>query len=135
VTSPGGPPSSAPRSTGGVDVDSYVVAAADHICPWQTLPQQPAARRQDPVRPVVYLAGIAALVSPPGGKSQYQASDVTADAQAWQQSAATEQGSWWPDYASWLAARSGGQVPAPAGLGSDGYRVIEPAPGSYVRAA
>ncbi len=58
---------------------------------------------------------IAALVNPPGNKkSRYQVSDdVTADAGAWQQSAATEQGSWWPDYASWLAARSGGQVAGP----------------------
>ena len=79
----------------------------------------------------------AALVNPADSKkSRYQASDdVSADAEAWQQAAATEQGSWWPDYASWLAARSGGQVAAPAGLGGDGYRVIEPAPGSYVRAA
>jgi polyhydroxyalkanoate synthase len=123
---------------GRVDVDSYVVAGvADHICPWQSC-YRSSQLLGGKTRFVLSSSGhIAALVNPPDGKkARYQASDdVTADAQAWQQSAATEQGSWWPDYASWLAARSGGQVPAPAGLGGDGHRVIEPAPGSYVRAA
>jgi poly[(R)-3-hydroxyalkanoate] polymerase subunit PhaC len=120
-----------------VDVDSYVVAGvADHICPWQSCYRSSQLLGGE-TRFVLSSSGhIAALVNPPGGKkARYQASDyVTAEARAWQQSAATEQGSWWPDYASWLAARSGGQAPAPAALGGDGYRVIEPAPGSYVRA-
>jgi polyhydroxyalkanoate synthase len=121
-----------------VDLDSYVVAGvADHICPWQSC-YRSSQLLGGKTRFVLSTSGhIAALVNPADSKkSRYQASDdVTADAEAWQQSAATEQGSWWPDYASWLAARSGGQVPAPAALGRDRFRVIEPAPGSYVRAA
>jgi polyhydroxyalkanoate synthase len=123
---------------GQVDLDSYVVAGvADHICPWQSC-YRSSQLLGGKTRFVLSTSGhIAALVNPADSKkSRYQASDdVTADAEAWQQSAATEQGSWWPDYASWLAARSGGQVPAPAALGRDRFRVIEPAPGSYVRAA
>jgi polyhydroxyalkanoate synthase len=121
-----------------VDLDSYVVAGvADHICPWQSC-YRSSQLLGGKTRFVLSTSGhIAALVNPADSKkSRYQASDdITADAAAWQQSAATEQGSWWPDYASWLAGRSGGQVPAPAGLGGDRFRVIEPAPGSYVRAA
>jgi poly(3-hydroxyalkanoate) synthetase len=80
---------------------------------------------------------IAALVNPADGKkSSYHASDdVTADPAEWQEAAQTRPGSWWPDYAAWLAERSGDPVPAPATSGSDRFRVIEPAPGSYVRAA
>jgi polyhydroxyalkanoate synthase subunit PhaC len=121
-----------------VDLDSYVVAgSADHICPWQSC-YRGSQLLGGKTRFVLSTSGhIAALVNPPDSKkSSYQASDdVTADAAAWQQSAATEQGSWWPDYASWLDARSGGQVPAPAALGSQRFHVVEPAPGAYVRAA
>ncbi len=121
-----------------VDLDSYVVAGvADHICPWQSC-YRSSQLLGGKTRFVLSTSGhIAALVNPPGSKkASYQVSDdVTADAPAWQQSAATEQGSWWPDYASWLAARSGGLVPAPASLGSDRFHAIEAAPGGYVRAA
>jgi polyhydroxyalkanoate synthase len=121
-----------------VPLDAYVVAgAADHICPWQSC-YRSSQLLGGKTRFVLSTSGhIAALVNPPGSKkSSYQVSDdVTADAASWPGSAATEQGSWWPDYAAWLAARSGGQGPAPAALGSDRFRVIEAAPGSYVRAA
>ena len=112
---------------GQVDLDSYVVAGvADHICPWQSC-YRSARLLGGKTRFVLSTSGhIAALVNPAGSKkSSYQASDdVTADAAAWQGSAATEQGSWWPDYAAWLGARSGGRVPAPAALGGDRFRVI-----------
>jgi polyhydroxyalkanoate synthase len=123
---------------GQVNLDSYVVAGvADHICPWQSC-YRSSQLLGGKTRFVLSSSGhIAALVNPADSKkSRYQASDdVTADAEAWQRAAAAEQGSWWPDYASWLAARSGGQGPAPAAVGSDRFRVIEPAPGGYVRAA
>ncbi len=119
-----------------VNLDSYVVAGvADHICPWQSC-YRSSQLLGGKTRFVLSSSGhIAALVNPADNKkSRYQASDdVTADAQAWQQAAPTGQGSWWPDYAAWLATRSGGQVPAPAALGRDRFRVLEPAPGSYVR--
>jgi polyhydroxyalkanoate synthase subunit PhaC len=40
--------------------------------------------------------------------------------------------SWWPDYAAWLADRSGGQRRRPARLGGTGFEPMEPAPGRYV---
>jgi polyhydroxyalkanoate synthase subunit PhaC len=123
---------------GRVKVDSYVVAGvADHICPWQSC-YRSAQLLGGKTRFVLSTSGhIAALVNPAGNKkSSYQVSDdVSADAGDWQRSAPTEQGSWWPDYAAWLAERSGAQVPAPAALGSGQFGVIEAAPGSYVRAA
>jgi polyhydroxyalkanoate synthase len=123
---------------GLVDLDSYVVAGvADHICPWQSC-YRSGQLLGGKSRFVLSTSGhIAALVNPVDGKkSRYQASDdVSADAGDWQQAAQTLQGSWWPDYAAWLAERSGGLVPAPAMPGNGRFPVIEPAPGSYVRAA
>ncbi len=121
-----------------VTVDSYVVAGvADHICPWQSC-YRSAQLLGGTTRFVLSTSGhIAALVNPAGNKkSSYQVGDdVTADAGDWQRSAMSRQGSWWPDYAAWLAERSGARVPAPATLGSEQFGVIEAAPGSYVRAA
>ena len=42
------------------------------------------------------------------------------------------QGSWWPMYAEWLSARSGGMRPAPTELGSPQHPALEAAPGRYV---
>ncbi len=121
-----------------VTVDSYVVAGvADHICPWQSC-YRSAQLLGGQTRFVLSTSGhIAALVNPAGNKkSSYQVGDdVTADAGDWQRSAPSVRGSWWPDYAAWLAGRSGAQVPAPATLGREQFAVIEAAPGSYVRAA
>ena len=121
-----------------VDLDSYVVAGvADHICPWQSC-YRSAQLLGGKTRFVLSSSGhIAALVNPADNKkSGYQVSDdVTADAESWQRAAPAERGSWWPDFASWLGARSGGQIPAPPELGDKSYPVIEAAPGSYVRAA
>jgi polyhydroxyalkanoate synthase subunit PhaC len=118
-----------------VTVDSYVVAgSADHICPWQAC-YRSARLLGGKVRFVLSTNGhIAALVNPPGNpKSSYRVSDdMTAEAADWEQLAATQKGSWWPDFASWLVERSGEEKPAPADLGNERFRVIVDGPGSYV---
>ena len=42
-----------------------------------------------------------------------------------------QQGSWWPDWVTWLSEKSGERV-APPGMGNDKYTVLQKAPGSYV---
>ena len=50
-------------------------------------------------------------------------------------SGATEQpGSWWTDWAAWLKGHAGKQLALPKGYGSAKYKVIEAAPGRYVKA-
>ncbi len=119
-----------------VTVDSYVVAgSADHICPWQAC-YRSARLLGGKVRFVLSTNGhIAALVNPPGNpKSSYRVSDdMTAEAADWEQLAATQKGSWWPDFAGWLVERSGEEKPAPADLGNERFPALEDAPGSYVR--
>jgi len=118
-----------------ITADSYVVAgSADHICPWTNC-YRSSQLLGGKVRFVLSTNGhIAALVNPPGNpKSSFQVSEDNSVAEdEWRGQAETVQGSWWPDYVEWLAARSGEWRPAPAALGSSANPVQEPAPGSYV---
>ncbi len=124
-----------PIDLGKITVDSYVVAgSADHICPWVNC-YRSSQLLGGKVRFVLSTNGhIAALINPPGNpKSSYQVSDENAlEPDDWRATASTEKGSWWPDYAAWLADRSGAGKPAPAALGSGEYPPLENAPGSYV---
>ena len=121
-----------------VDVDAYVIAGAtDHLCPWQScyLTTQLLGGQ---VRFVLSTSGhIAAMVNPPGNaKAAFQTapdhSPNPADPREFLAAAQTVPGSWWPDYSSWLAGRSGGQKKSPGQLGRKGYPVQCTAPGTYV---
>ncbi len=74
------------------------------------------------------------MVNPPGNdKARYQvAKDCPEDPQEWLRHAENGHGSWWPDYASWLAERSGEKIAAPRELGGGGLESICEAPGTYV---
>ena len=85
------------------------------------------------------LAGsghIAGVINPPE-KKKYQhwlvengaAHD---DFESWFAEAVEHPGSWWPDWHRWLSRRSGKKVPARV-PGERELRIIEPAPGSYVK--
>ena len=107
-----------------ITVDSYVVAGvADHICPWQSC-----------YRSAQLLGGKTRSCCPPAATSQHwstrratrrpatrPATTLRLTRVTGKRSAATMTGSWWPDYAAWLAERSGAQVPAPGTLGSERY--------------
>jgi polyhydroxyalkanoate synthase len=118
-----------------VGVDSYVTAGiADHICPWQSCYRttQLLGGRS---RFILSTNGhIASLVNPPGNpKSTFQvAGSNPSDPKAWMGGVETVQGSWWPDFMTWLGERSGEEVPAPTSLGGGGLDVLAQAPGTYV---
>jgi len=118
-----------------VDRDSYIVAGiTDHICPWQSCYQSTQLLAGRP-RFVLSTSGhIAAMVNPPGNeKARYQvAKKCPEDPQQWLRRAETAHGSWWPDYAGWLAERCGEERAAPEELGGGGLAPISDAPGTYV---
>ncbi|MGH3194798.1 MAG: alpha/beta fold hydrolase [Streptosporangiaceae bacterium] len=133
-----------------VDVDAYVIAGAtDHLCPWQSC-YRSTQLLGGQVRFVLSTSGhIAAMVNPPGNpKAAFQAAPPNAappnaapsnaapsnpaDPREFLAAAQTAPGSWWPDYSSWLAGRSGGQKKSPGQLGRKGYPVQCTAPGTYV---
>jgi polyhydroxyalkanoate synthase len=117
-----------------LDIDAYVVAGvADHLCPWQSCYRstQLLGGRS---RFILSTSGhIASLVNPPGNpKSTFQVAGSTPpDPQEWLASAETVQGSWWPDFMTWLGERSGEEVPAPTSL-AGGLEELAEAPGTYV---
>ncbi len=118
-----------------IDVDTYVVAGIDdHISPW------PSAYRATQLlggtsRFVLSNSGhIAAMVNPPSNpKATFRlAASNPPDHREWLAQAETVQGSWWPDYTTWLAERSGEMKQAPRTLGNARFRPLCPAPGTYV---
>jgi poly(3-hydroxyalkanoate) synthetase len=124
-----------PVDLGAVDRDSYLVAGiTDHICPWQSC-YRSTQLLGGRLRFLLSTSGhIAAMVNPPGiEKARYQmAKECPEDPQEWLRRAETCHGSWWPDYAGWLAERCGEEKAAPDDLGGGGLTPICDAPGTYV---
>src|SRR5207302_873565 len=79
-------------------------------------------------RDFLELGAANALVTP--GTATMLGSPV--DPQEWLRLAETCHGSWWPDYASWLAERCGEEKAAPLELGGGGLVPVSEAPGTYV---
>ncbi|MGK5169863.1 PHA/PHB synthase family protein [Geodermatophilus sp. CPCC 205761] len=118
-----------------VEIDAYVTAGiADHICPWQSC-YRTTQLLGGASRFVLSTSGhIASLVNPPSNpKASFQvAPETPAEPERWLELAEKQKGSWWPDYVSWLAERTGDEVPAPTSLGSDELPPLAEAPGTYV---
>ena len=122
-----------PLDLGQVRLDIYAVGAEkDHIVPWDAAwrIQQIVAGK---TRYVLASSGhIAGIINPPGGKGSYWTNDDQTDTPArWRESAYRHEGSWWTDWAAWLATRSGPKRKPPS-LGSRLHPPLQDAPGSYV---
>lgn len=124
-----------PVDLSAVKADSYVVAGiADHISPWQASYRSAQLLGGD-TRFVLSTSGhIACMVNPPSNpKASFRVSaEMRATPEEWLSAAEKVTGSWWPDYAAWLAERSEGTVAAPQSLGSTTYPAGVRAPGRYV---
>jgi len=77
---------------------------------------------------------VAGVVNPPvPGKYQYWTNTKNADTiEDWLDGAKEHPGSWWPHWAKWLAKQSGEKIDARV-PGKGKLKVIEDAPGSYVK--
>ncbi|HXH03140.1 MAG TPA: class I poly(R)-hydroxyalkanoic acid synthase [Candidatus Competibacteraceae bacterium] len=112
----------------------FLSTIEDHIAPWKST----YAGTQLFKGPVKFVLGgsghIAGVVNPPeAGKYCYWTNgSVPADPHAWFESAHQEQGSWWPNWQSWVSQYAGEQVPARQ-PGEGKLKPLEPAPGSYVK--
>jgi len=116
-----------------ITADVYIVGAVeDHIVPWK--PSYATTHLlASPVRFVLTSSGhVAGIVNPPGPKRRHWVNeDLPSDPDAWLAGADERQGSWWEDWAAWIATRAGDRG-APPGVGSGRYPAIAEAPGTYV---
>jgi polyhydroxyalkanoate synthase len=120
---------------GRVRVPLYFVSTLeDHIAPWRAT-YKGAKLFPGPVRFVLGGSGhIAGIVNPPGaGKYCYWThSKLPDDPEKWLKGASQHPGSWWPDWAGWIAPHGGNKVPARI-PGKGKLKPIEDAPGSYAK--
>jgi polyhydroxyalkanoate synthase len=121
---------------GQIQAPTYLFAAReDHIVPWQTA-YLVTRLLPGPHRFVLGASGHIAGVINPASKNRrnfWTDGDQSGDAAHWLETAQDQSGSWWPDWAVWLATYKGGEKVAPKALGDKSHAVIEPAPGRYVK--
>ena len=122
---------------GKVKAPVYIYGSReDHIVPWQAAFESSKIMKGK-VRFVLGASGhIAGVINPPAAKKRNHWVDgkLGGSAQQWFDSAKEVPGSWWSDWAAWLKPHAGKRVPAPKGYGNRSHKVIEPAPGRYVKA-
>lgn len=124
-----------PIDVTGIKTPAYFISTAeDHIAPWQST-YAGAQLLRGPVRFVLGGSGhIAGIINPPAAnKYGYWINDkLPAKPADWLAGAKQRPGSWWTDWAKWVAGHAGKQVAARK-PGSKKYPALEDAPGSYVR--
>ena len=118
-----------------VRVPAYVVAGiTDHITPWQACYQSKNILRGK-IDFVLSSSGhIQSIVNPPTNpKAKYFLNAALPDdAETWLSTSTEHAGSWWEHWSRWYAQHGGGEVDAPASLGSQTHPPGDPAPGRYV---
>ena len=118
-----------------VDVPVFFVACeTDHIAAWKDSYRGAQKLGAGDKTFIVSQSGhVAGIVNPPSKKKygHYHNPDLALDAQGWMQGASFTEGSWWPRWQEWLAARSGEMVKART-PGDSSHPVLCPAPGTYV---
>jgi polyhydroxyalkanoate synthase len=112
----------------------FVSAMEDHIAPWKAT-YAGTQLTSGKVRFVLSGSGhIAGMINPPAAnKYGYWTSEkLPPTADAWLAAAKQHEGSWWTDWAKWITAYRGREVPARV-PGKGKLKVIEAAPGTYAR--
>ncbi len=125
---------------GKIDVPSFIYGSRDdHIVPWTSAyASTNILNRKKPQQNHFVLGAsghIAGVINPPGrNKRHYWINEQPAtDALSWLADATEVAGSWWPAWADFLAQHSGKKTKARRKLGNARFKVIEAAPGRYVK--
>lgn len=123
-------------SLSDINLPLYVVAPEqDHICPWKSV-YKVSSLAGCPVRIAVPNEGhITGVVNPPSEYSRKvcRINDAIpgASPDEWLERSTAIPGSWWPDWAEWMAERSGRRKKARR-PGNRKYPPLDAAPGQYV---
>jgi polyhydroxyalkanoate synthase len=133
-----------PVDLGSIDAPVFAYGSReDHIVPWDAAfasmqllnPKKPRNNRF-----VLGASGhIAGVINPASkGKRSHWVNNANGKARPkssgeWMAGSTETKGSWWPEWAKFLAEFGGKEVAAPAAPGNGQYRATEPAPGRYVK--
>ena len=112
---------------------------SDHVAPWRSVYKWTQLADTEVTFALTTGGHNAGIVSEPGhGNRSYRIAthheaDMHPDAETWMAEVPVREGSWWPAWVEWLAARSGQPVrPPPMGSPACGYAPVCDAPGQYV---
>lgn len=122
---------------GDIKVPACSVACeTDHIAAWQACYE---GFRQLGSNSKTFLLSesghIAGIVNPPSRNKygHYTSHGLPAESAAWKDAATYNEGSWWPAWEQWLAARSGSETEARAPGTVQSHPILAAAPGTYVK--
>jgi polyhydroxyalkanoate synthase len=118
-----------------VDCDSFHIAGyTDHITPWRAAYSSTQVLGGAKEMAVVKSGHIQSFVNPAEGSryDYWEGPPLAGDADEWMAGATFHHGSWWPQWAQWLTARSGEEKAPPASPGNRKHPPLGPAPGTYV---
>ncbi|WP_282129450.1 PHA/PHB synthase family protein [Roseobacter litoralis] len=111
----------------------------DHVAPWQSVYKLHLFADTDVTFVLTSGGHNAGIVSEPGHAGRhFRIADTPADMDyrdpaRWLAETDAEDGSWWIDFSSWLATRSGEPAPPPSmGAATGKYKSLCDAPGTYV---
>ncbi|RFP13795.1 MULTISPECIES: class I poly(R)-hydroxyalkanoic acid synthase [unclassified Duganella] len=130
-----------------IDAPAFIYGSReDHIVPWMSAFSSMNILNPGKVKANRFVLGasghIAGVInSPAKNKRSYWTNDKPLgravakpqDGEAWMAGATENPGSWWPEWAAFLAEHGGKDVKPKAKPGNARYHAIEPAPGRYVK--
>ncbi len=127
-------------SLADIHVPFFVIGTeTDHIAPWRSVYKLQQLNGEDFTFVLTSGGHNAGVVSEPGHphrhfcKLQRKPGDLYLSPDEWQTQATCQNGSWWLEWTAWLAGHSGAPIaPPPAGAPKAGYKILEPAPGTYI---
>ncbi len=118
-----------------IKIPVYILSTReDHIAPWRST-YAATQIYKGPREFVLSASGhIAGVVNPPAAQkySYWTNNKLPPTPEDWLATATQNTGSWWPHWNEWMKKYADGEVP-PRKPGDGKLKVVEPAPGSYVK--
>ncbi|CUA86465.1 Poly(3-hydroxyalkanoate) synthetase [Chelatococcus sambhunathii] len=130
-----------PAALQNIRVPMFVVGTErDHVAPWRSVYKVHQLCDTDITFVLTSGGHNAGIVSEPGHVGRTfrtglkEASALYLGPDEWLAAATVKEGSWWTDWAAWLAERSAGERVAPPAMGAPrkGYPPLADAPGTYI---
>ncbi len=124
---------------GAIKAPVFIYASReDHIVPWDAAYRSTAlfkGKKQFVLGASGHIAGVINPATKNKRSHWVDTSDdkLPAKAQDWLAGAAEQPGSWWPQWSAWLQPQGGKQIAPVKTYGNRQYKVIEAAPGRYVK--